>query len=379
MKVLHVAFAGTDQHGVHRKLGEQVRAMRAHGALVESLVVVDTRVGPAPIDAPYRLIDVPGAGFDVSSRAAAFDVCREVLRTFTPDVVYMRYPVYDAQLLHFLQDAPPVVFELQTIYALEAAPEQAAEEGGWARRVLPRTAGLVSVTSQILEHELGRAPRPIPGLVLPNGADPLAIAFVSPHVAAERVHLLCVANVHHWHGLDRIIVGLASAPHSHGMALHVVGDGPAVPGLRALAQDAGVGDHVHFHGTIPTAKLQPWYAQAHVAIGCLAAHRKGLHEVSALKHREYALAGLPLIFAGADADFPANLPWLRQLPADDSPILPSQLRSLALGWVAEARRRQIRQWALVHLSWSAKIPSLLAFLEACAAGHYTALHAAAPS
>ena len=31
-------------------------------------------------------------------------------------VVYLRYPIYDAEVLRFVCAAPPVVFELQTIY-----------------------------------------------------------------------------------------------------------------------------------------------------------------------------------------------------------------------------------------------------------------------
>jgi hypothetical protein len=102
-----------------------------------------------------------------------------------------------------------------------------------------------------------------------------------------------------------------------------------------------------------------------VAIGSLAPHRVGLRELAALKHREYVLRGIPMVLAGGDADFTTALPWFRQFPADDSPISPRVLRALALGWVHEARRRQIRRWAETHVSWDAKIPGLLAFLAGC--------------
>jgi glycosyltransferase involved in cell wall biosynthesis len=372
VRVLHVAFAATDQSGVHRKLAEQVTALRAHGAQVDSVVFADTRVAPAPVDAPYRLVDVPGGGFDQASRIAAIDQCLAVARDGRADVVYMRYPVYESEVLRFVREAPPVVFELQTIYAHEAPPTLAKVEAAWAARVLPHTAGLVAVTSQILDDERLRARqalpgRDLPGHVMPNGADPDRIPFVAPSLARGRVDLLCVANFYAWHGIDRLIVGFASEPDVGDVHLHLVGDGPALPALRELVATAGLQSRVHFHGPVASHALGPWYAQAHLAIGCLAAHRKGLTEVSALKHREYALSGLPMIIGGGDADFPTTLPWLRQFPADDSPISPRVLRAMALGWSHDARRRQIRQWAEQHVTWEAKMPPLLTFLETCAA------------
>ncbi len=367
MKLLHLAFAGTDQTGVHRKLAEQVTAMRSAGATVESLVFADSRVAPAPLDSPYRVVDLPGGGFDQASRVAAINISLEAARALNADVVYMRYPVYESEVLRFVQSAPPVVFELQTIYAHEAPPDLAATEAQWAARVLPHTAGVVGVTGEIVDDERARAGVALRGHIMPNGADPARIPFVSPTLAADRVDMLCVANFHPWHGIDRLIVGMASEPDVTDMHLHLVGDGPALSSLRELAAFAQLSDRVHFHGPVPARELGPWYARAHLAIGCLAAHRKGLREVSALKHREYALSGLPMILGGEDNDFVSSLPWLRQFPADDSPISPRALRALALGWTSEARRRQIRRWAEQQLSWSAKMPPLLTFLESCAA------------
>ncbi len=366
MKILYIAFVGTDQSGVHRKLAEQVTALRACGAQVECLVFADTRVAPAPSNAPYRLVDIPGGGFGAASRALAFHVCWEVVDQFKPDVVYMRYPMYDGHVLRFLQEAPPVVFELQTIFKNEVPAQVAVFEAEWATRVLPITAGLVAVTNEILEYETERGQWAIPGIVMPNGADPDTIPFTTPALASERVDLLCVASFYPWHGIDRLLVGMAAETDVQDVHLHLVGDGPTIPDLRALVHDAGLEERVHFHGHVPTRELGKWYPKAHVAIGSLAPHRVGLRELAALKHREYAFRGLPIVLAGGDADFPSTLPWLRQVAADDSPVSPRMLRALAHAWSAEGRRKQIRLWAEKHVAWSVKIPRLVEFLHACA-------------
>lgn len=365
MKILAIAFSGTEQRGVHRKLAEQLAALRAAGAEVESVVFADGSVAPIPEGTPYRVIHVPGGGFSAPWRAAAFHACWELANALQPDVVYMRYPVFDAHAARFAREWP-VVFETQTIFSREA-PALAEQEELWARRVLPHAAGLVAVTPEILEYDQARAGWPIPGHVMPNGADPDTIPFTEPKLAAGRVDVLCVASFYPWHGIDRLVVGMAREREVRDVHLHLVGEGPLIPVLREVAATAGLTDRIHFHGDVPVSALGRFYETAHLAIGSLAPHRVGLRELAALKHREYALRGLPLVFGGGDADFPATLPWLRQLPADDSPVSPRTLRALALGWSAPARRRQVRQWAETHLAWSAKIPALLAFLERVAA------------
>jgi glycosyltransferase involved in cell wall biosynthesis len=367
LKVLYVAFADADQHGVHRKLHEQVCAMQAAGVNVESLVFVDANTPRTGEETALTIVPLPGGGFDQASRVAAINHCLHVTERFAPDVVYMRYPVYEGEVLRFVRQAPPVVFEVQTIYEHEAPDAMAMIESQWAARILPRAGGIVAVTPEILAHERNRAGVRIPGFVLSNGADPLSIPFVTPALDAHEINLLSVATVQMWHGLDRVIVGMAAEPDVDNVHLHVVGDGPAVAGLRALSEEAALSTRVHFHGRVRPDALQPWYRRTHVAVGCLAAHRKGLSEVAALKHREYALSGLPMILGGLDTDFPATLPWVRQFGADDSPISPRTLRAFALAWTHAARRAQIRSWAEGHVSWDAKMPGLLAFLQTCVA------------
>jgi glycosyltransferase involved in cell wall biosynthesis len=362
VKLLAVAFAGTDQAGVHRKLGEQLRAIRDHLPATPMLVFSDPRAGTPPADAPYTLVNLQGGGFDRASRAVAFHMIWEAVQQHAPDVLYVRYPVYDSHVLRLVQERTPVVFEIQTKYDLELPPGAADAERHWASHVLPNAAGLVAVTPEILAYEQARARRPLPGHVMPNGADPARIPASTPSLATDRVDLVCVASFYPWHGLDRLIAGFAAEPEVTDVHLHLVGDGVALAGLQALARDLGVADRVHVHGRVAPEALGPWYNRAHLAIGSLAPHRVGLRELAALKHREYALRGLPLVLGGGDADFPASLPWLRVLPADDTPVSPRTLRAFALGWTDARRRAQIRRWAEQRLDWRVKIPPLLDFL-----------------
>jgi len=374
LRLLTVAFAGTDQAGVHRKLAEQSRAMGEHVAALRALVFADSRVAPAPVDPPYVLVDLPGGGFDLPSRSVAFHLIWDAIDGFKPDVVYVRYPFYDGHVLRFVRESPPVIFEIQTKFDLELPAEAAAHERQWAARVLPHAAGLVAVTPEILAYETQRAGWSIPGHVMPNGADPDTIPFTAPQLASDRIDLVCVASFYPWQGLDRVVAGFAAEPDVADVHLHLVGEGESLAPVLTLARELGVAHRVHAHGRQPVWALDPQYARAHIGIGCLAPHRKGLRQLSALKHREYALRGIPMVIGGEDEDFPASLPWVRVVPADESPISPRALRAFALGWTEARRRAQIRTWAEAHLSWTAKMPPLMTFLRE--AVHRAAVHRA---
>jgi hypothetical protein len=277
---------------------------------------------------------------------------QEAVLVHRPDLIYMRYPGYDAHVLQFVRTAPPVVFEIQTKFDRELPPAAAAAERVWAGRVLAESAGLVAVTPEILAYERARAGWSIPGHVMTNGADPASIPFTTPALAPDRFDVLCVASFYDWHGVDRVICGMAAESDVPNMHL----------GLHA---------RVHFAGLVPPHALDPWYARAHLGLGVLAPQRKQLTELAALKHREYALRGLPFVTAGIDVDFPLSTPWLRQVDSSDGGLSPRALRAFALGWTHVKRRQQIRTWAEANVAWSAKIAPTVAFLRIIAADRRT--------
>ena len=62
-----------------------------------------------------------------------------------------------------------------------------------------------------------------------------------------------VGFVRAWHGLDRVIEGMAGGPdHTR---LVVVGDGPAIADLTALAARLGISDRVSFAGLVQPAEV----------------------------------------------------------------------------------------------------------------------------
>ena len=149
-----------------------------------------------------------------------------------------------------------------------------------------------------------------------------------PHPSS--LHLIGVAEVHFWHGFDRLVAGLGEYYKQGGQLevyFHIVGgvhpfymtDMPQAPGFQTLIDKYGIHDKVIFHGTLFGDELTQVFNQCQFAIGSLGRHRNGITVIKTLKNREYATRGLPFIYSEQDSDFDQQ-PYVIKAPADESPI-----------------------------------------------------------
>ena len=145
------------------------------------------------------------------------------------------------------------------------------------------------------------------------------------------LHLIGVAEVHIWHGYDRLIAGLGEYYKNGGkreVVFHIVGGvhpneryqaNEYHPGLQAIIDKYEIADKVIFHGTMFGKELDDVFNQCQFAIGSLARHRSGITVIKTLKNREYATRGIPFIYSEQDSDFD-HQPYIIKAPADESPI-----------------------------------------------------------
>ena len=145
------------------------------------------------------------------------------------------------------------------------------------------------------------------------------------------VHLIGVAEVHYWHGYDRLIAGLGEYyKHSENpkqVYFHIVGgvwksemyDSIHAPGFSELMDKYGIRDKVIFHNQLFGDELDQVFNQCCFAIGSLARHRSGITNIKTLKNREYATRGIPFIYSEQDSDFDYQAYILKAAP-DESPI-----------------------------------------------------------
>ena len=145
------------------------------------------------------------------------------------------------------------------------------------------------------------------------------------------IHLIGVAEVHYWHGFDRLIAGLGEY-YKTGKPIikihfHIVGgvadsemyNSIHAPGFKELIDEYGIAEYIHFHGPMYGQELDELFNMCDFAIGSLGRHRSGIDKIKTLKNREYAARGIPFIYSETDEDFD-HMPYILKAPADESPI-----------------------------------------------------------
>lgn len=220
---------------------------------------------------------------------------RLACRQFRPDLIYERYNLYYlAGTVVARRMGTPLFLEVN-------APlfDERSRHGGlglpgvarWAERFVWRSADRVLAVTGVLKAMIaaeGVPPQRIE--VVPNGIDPIQFAGlpVRPE-APEPVVLGFVGFVREWHGLDAVIAAMAADATTR-LKLVVVGDGPAVPALRAQAIELGVADRVEFTGLAAHDAIPSLVAGFDIAL-----QPRVVAYASPLKLFEYMAAGKAIV------------------------------------------------------------------------------------
>ncbi len=231
--------------------------------------------------------------------------------------------------------------------------------------IIGQSDGIVGVTREITRHWTQRLfYRSIPHCTIPNGFMVGSVAVrKSPPFDPGTLHILFVGNVSRWHGLDRIIEGIARYSGPVRIHFHIVGDGDEIAPLKRLKNSVAPAAEIHFHGFLSGKELDAMFNTCHIATGSLGIHRKGLSQTSELKAREYCARGIPYVIACGDADFPDDLPWILRIAPDDSPVDMEKVVSFAQILFAGADPSvTMRKFAEENLDWSVKMAKLQKFI-----------------
>lgn len=202
-----------------------------------------------------------------------------------------------------------------------------------------------------------------------NGVDIDSIPLHQPstinHQSSE-LHLIGVAEVHFWHGFDRLIAGIGEYYQQGGkreVYFHIVGgvhpdymyDLPQAPGFQTLIDKYDIADKIIFHGTLFGKELDEVFNQCQFAIGSLARHRSGITVIKTLKNREYATRGIPFIYSEQDSDFD-NQSYVLKAPADESPIDIQQIIDFSSSF--QMQPKEIRL-TVEHLAWKNQMQKVI--------------------
>ncbi|EHQ36691.1 glycosyltransferase family 4 protein [Methanoplanus limicola] len=288
------------------------------------------------------------------------------------DIIYMRSPYPSPQISRILKNKRrcKIVIEYQTIEPLEYKTKKKywylLIDYLFGNDIRKYTDGIVGVTEEITQYQLSRSGNPSkPHITIGNGFDINSVPIRNPpEFSGDELHLLCVANVSPWHGLDRLIRGMAEYKGPTKVVLHIAGDGSEVPVLKNLAKNLNISDQVIFHSFLSGKDLDILFDKCHIAVGSLGIQRKGLKQTSELKAREYCARGMPFVIACDDPDFPKDFPYILHLPPNESLIDIKQVIAFTERiFVNPENSRKMCEYAIEHLDWSVKMKKLKGSLE----------------
>ncbi len=164
-----------------------------------------------------------------------------------------------------------------------------------------------------------------PTINLSNGIDFSQIKQKGPVPPSKNViRLIGVAEIHFWHGFDRVLTGLAQyyrKPFTRKVLFEIVGDGvpEEMVSLKKIVATNHLGEYVTFHGVKSGNELDRLFEESHIGIGSLGRHRSCITHIKPLKNREYAARGIPFVYSEIDDDF-ENMPYVMKAPADETPL-----------------------------------------------------------
>lgn len=164
----------------------------------------------------------------------------------------------------------------------------------WSERFVWRRADRVLPVTEVLAGHVTAAGVPRDRIeVIPNGidlADFPAPAAEDPAAEQETLTLGFVGFVRDWHGLDRVVRAIAAWQGRPRLGLLVVGEGPARPGLEALAAELGIAERVRFTGLAERDAVPGLIAGFDIAL-----QPASVAYASPLKVFEYMAAGRAIV------------------------------------------------------------------------------------
>ena len=306
MKILyHHRVASKDGQFVH--IEELVRALERLGHEVrvvgpEAISTIDFGseaglVAKLKRALPARLYELAELAYGCLAWRRLERACRE----FQPDALYERYSLHlpagallrRRRNLPFVLEVNAPLAEERSRYGGLALPGLARRIEGWTWRSADR---VCAVTNVLAGHIQAAGVDPGRIVLTPNGIDPARFADIPDLDAAKSALGIAGRRVvgftgfmREWHGLDRIVTWLAAEAPAD-VAVLLVGDGPARPGLEAQARALGIADRLFITGVVGRDDIA-----AHVAAFDIALQPAVVPYASPLKLFEYMALGRAIV------------------------------------------------------------------------------------
>ena len=328
-KVLFLIFHGFDpNNGISKKISYQVNALKKGGNEVHLCYMDETETKKRIID--ECVIADYGNGFlSKILKRIDFSAISHYVKNNHIDIVYIRSnhnanPFTINMVKQMKKSGANVVMEIPTYpydseYEAQGMSKQIFQDKLF-RRCLAKQLDAI-VTFSDYEQIFGQRT-----IRISNGIDFDSVKMKSTiNDTSKELNLIGVAEIHEWHGFDRLVRGLAeyySKPQNYIVRFHVVGyffSTEIENEFKKIVIDNHMEDYVILYGKKHGEELDSLFDKCDFGIGSLGRHRVGIDKIKTLKNREYAARGIPFIYSETDSDFDTK-PYVLKAPADETAI-----------------------------------------------------------
>lgn len=365
MKVLFLIFHGFDpNNGISKKISYQVDAFKKCGADVHLCYMDETNNKKRLIDG--KVITDYGNGLSSKIlKRIVFSSITKYVKDNKIDFVYIRSnhnanPFTINMLRCMKRYGAKVVMEIPTYpydseYEAQGMNKQIFFDRIFRNSLAKQLDAIVTFSDY--DNIFGQRT-----IRISNGIDFESVKMKSSiNDTSKELNLIGVAEIHEWHGFDRLVKGLAeyySKPQDYLVKFHVVGyffSTEIENEFKKIITDNHMENYVILYGKKHGAELDILFDKCDFGIGSLGRHRVGIDKIKTLKNREYAARGIPFVYSETDSDFDQK-PYVLKVPADETPI--DVIRIISFYRDLSMSPSEIRN-SIKELSWENQMKTVL--------------------
>lgn len=209
----------------------------------------------------------------------------------------------------------------------------------------------------------------VEALSISNGID-LSAYREKKQNDTDSFNIGCVAQLEFWHGIDRLICGMAEYQKEGSRKVHIylAGEGTQLNALKELTKEYHLESFVTFLGALNRKQLyEQLYDRCDIAIEGLGIHRKDKKLVSSsLKSREYLAVGIPFVTSGCDIAKDEAADFCFRASPDETPTNIKALMAFYDNLMQKETKAQltkrIREYAQNKVSWEKSMESVIRWL-----------------
>ena len=385
MKILFLVYHGFSEHsGISKKIHYQVKGLRENGHDVRLCYYAQSQNGHWCRFVDDEVIQDYGKGTLAGLRqrisySCIYDYCIREKIAFVYARCFMNANPFLIRLfkklrkagIHSVTEIPTYPYDQEFIGYSRQERLKLRIDQLFRHRLYQQMDALVTFSDA--ERIFGQRT-----IRISNGVDFDSIPLHQPPLYLERgeaLHLIGVAEVHDWHGFDRVMAGIGeyyrqkqtalAMPHSlrensnkPEVFFHVVGGvhpSQMTNCFQPILEKYHLRDRVKFHGQLFGNELTNVFNQCQFAIGSLGRHRSGITVIKTLKNREYATRGIPFIYSEQDSDFD-HQPYVLKAPADDSPV---DIQQIVDFWEGFTMKPEEIRHTVEHLTWKIQMERVI--------------------